>query len=480
LSLSGPTGDAGRALAVSRTRSRRAAAHLPDARAGDGRLLDAWAAPTSSRYSVPRPRRARPAARQPDPTRSDVVTLPAPLLDAVRERVLTGLSDTTADRSLAEEIAGRVVAYLRNTAETTVSVDEDGTTFVITGDIPAMWLRDSAAQLMPLLRLVAGGVGAEEDRAMLVSLLSGLLRRHWQYIEIDPYANAFNRRPDNSHWDEDATEFDNPWAWERKFELDSLSYGPDLAWRLWSATGDTSWADERFLPAARAILATVATEQRDEERSAHRFRRAGVPGQDTLSREGRGSLTAPTGLVWAGFRPSDDACELGYNTPGNHFLALALERLAVLLEQVAQAPQEAAEARSRASEIRAALAEHGTIDGPDGQRIWAYEIDGNGEHRFLDDANVPSLLPLPYLGCVAAEGPVQVATRAAVLSRQNPSYYAGLHLEAVGSPHTPKDHVWPIAKSVEGLTTADREEKLRLLHQLIRTDGGTGMMHEGV
>src|SRR5699024_3198835 len=202
-SYTGPTvvvradGDAGRALAVSRTRSRRAAAHLPDARAGDGRLLDAWAAPTSSRYSVPRPRRARPAARQPDPTRSDVVTLPAPLLDAVRERVLTGLSDTTADRSLAEEIAGRVVAYLRNTAETTVSVDEDGTTFVITGDIPAMWLRDSAAQLMPLLRLVAGGVGAEEDRAMLVSLLSGLLRRHWQYIEIDPYANAFNRRPDN-------------------------------------------------------------------------------------------------------------------------------------------------------------------------------------------------------------------------------------------------------------------------------------------
>src|SRR5699024_8468741 len=160
---------------------------------------------------------------------------------------------------------------------------------------PAMWLRDSAAQLMPLLRLVAGGVGAEEDRAMLVSLLSGLLRRHWQYIEIDPYANAFNRRPDNSHWDEDATEFDNPWAWERKFELDSLSYGPDLAWRLWSATGDTSWADERFLPAARAILATVATEQHHEERSAYRFQRAGVPAQDTLAREGRGSLTAPNG-----------------------------------------------------------------------------------------------------------------------------------------------------------------------------------------
>ncbi|HJC68283.1 MAG TPA: glycoside hydrolase family 125 protein [Candidatus Brachybacterium intestinipullorum] len=406
--------------------------------------------------------------------------LPDTLLDAVHARVLDGLADIAGEGPLAQEIARRVIAYLRNTSETTVDVEEDGTTFVITGDIPAMWLRDSAAQLTPLLRLVVAGIGADEDRAELVSLLSGLLRRHWQHLADDPYANAFNRTADSSRWDDDETEFDNPWAWERKFELDSLSYGPDLAWRLWTATGDVSWADERFLPAARAVLATVATEQDHEQRSSYFFRRAGVPAQDTLARDGRGSLTAPNGLVWAGFRPSDDACELGYNIPGNHFLALALDRLAVLLEQVAEAPEEAAEARERAGEIRAALREHGTIEGPTGERIWAYEIDGRGEHRFLDDANVPSLLALPYLGCVAAEDPLYLATRAAVLSRSNPYYYAGLYLEGVGSPHTPKDHVWPIAKAVEGLTSPDREEKLRLLEQLIRTDGGTGMMHEGV
>jgi len=174
--------------------------------------------------------------------------LPDTLLDAVQARVLEGLADLGASDALVGEIAQRVVAYLRNTSETTVSVEEDGTTFVITGDIPAMWLRDSAAQLTPLLRLVVAGVGADEDRAELVALLAGLLRRHWQYLEIDPYANAFNRAPDSSHWDADETERDNPWAWERKFELDSLSYGPDLAWRLWRATGDTSWADERFRP----------------------------------------------------------------------------------------------------------------------------------------------------------------------------------------------------------------------------------------
>src|SRR5690606_2316040 len=162
--------------------------------------------------------------------------------------------------------------------------------------------------------------------------------------------------------------------------------------------GDTSWADERFLPAVRAILSTVRAEQHHEERSAYFFRRSGVPAQDTLAREGRGSLTTPNGLVWAGFRPSDDACELGYNIPGNHFLALALERPAELLEQVADAPAEADEARERAEQIRAALVEHGTIEGPTGERVWAYEIDGRGDHRFLDDANVPSLLALPYLG----------------------------------------------------------------------------------
>ncbi|GAA1489346.1 glycoside hydrolase family 125 protein [Brachybacterium sacelli] len=405
-----------------------------------------------------------------------MVQLPPTLLDAVHERVLDGL-DAAAPR---EEIARRVVAYLRNTSETTVSVEEDGTTFVITGDIPAMWLRDSAAQLTPLLRLVVAEVGAAEDRAVLVGLLSGLLRRQWQYLVIDPYANAFNRAPDASHWDSDDTNLDTPWAWERKFELDSLSYGPDLAWRLWTATGDTSWADEKFVPAARAILETVRTEQHHEERSAYYFRRADCPAQDTLARDGKGSLTAPNGLVWAGFRPSDDACELGYNIPGNHFLALALERLGDLLEHVAGQAPEAAEARRLAGEIREALQRHGLVDGPDGSPIWAYEIDGRGNHVVLDDANVPSLLGLPYLECVDADDPVYLATRAAVLSPHNPYFYSGEHLAGIGSPHTPAGHVWPIAKNVEGLTCGDEDEKRAVLEQLIRTDGGTGMMHEGV
>src|SRR5690625_761127 len=171
---------------------------------------------------------------------------------------------------------------------------------------------------------------------------------------------------------------------KRKISHDSMSYVPDLSWLLWWATGDSSLADDQFVPAARAILATVATEQHHEERSPYVFRRSGVPAQDTLDREGRGSLTTPNGLVWAGFRPSDDAFELGYNIPGNHFLALALDRLGDLLEYVAGEGQDAAEARRLSAEILGALDRHGVIEGPDGGQVRAYEIDGRGNHELLE------------------------------------------------------------------------------------------------
>jgi meiotically up-regulated gene 157 (Mug157) protein len=386
------------------------------------------------------------------------------------------------------EVARRVVAYLTNTAETTVSVDTDGafadTTFVITGDIPAMWLRDSAAQLTPLLRLVVAGFGNDGDRAVLLGLLTGLLRRHWLLIEDDPYANAFNHTADASHWDADRTERDNPLTWERKFELDSLSYGVDLAWRLWKATGSVDWDSEHFLPAVREILRVVRIEQDHEARSAYRFERSDCPESDTLARDGRGGSVEPCGMVWAGFRPSDDRCELGYNIPGNLFLALALEHLAELLEDALTGGTDrgefAAEARAIAEEIRAGVAEHGVIDGPDGERILAYEVDARGNHLFLDDANVPSLLGLPYLGCLASDDPLYRATRRAVLSTANPYYYEGSQLSGVGSPHTPPRYVWPIAKAMEGLTNGDDAFKAEMLALMIATDGGTGMMHEGV
>lgn len=437
-----------------------------------------------------------------------MVTLPSALLRELHDRLLAALGEDVASRGIAD----RVIAYLCDTAETTVSVEHlpadlllpgipgggpspeapgsgtVATTFVITGDIPAMWLRDSAAQLAPLLRLVRAGIGSAEDRAEITALLAGLLRRQWRQIALDPYANAFNRTDDGARWDDDDTDASSPWLWERKLELDSLSWGPDLAWRLLRTTGDPSFLDAAFVVAAGRILDTVETEQDHEARSPYFFRREGCPPSDTLARHGRGGETAPCGLVWSGFRPSDDACALGFNIPGNHYLALALERLGDLLEAVPTEVDggdcalglQAERARELSADIRRALAEHGTMRTEDGIEVRAYEVDGQGDALFMDDANVPSLLALPYLGCVERTDPLTERTREAVLSPANPYYVAGSVLAGVGSPHTPPDHVWPIALSIEGLTSGDPARQRELLEQLMATDGGTGMMHEGV
>ena len=384
-----------------------------------------------------------------------------------------------------EDVAEAVVRFLDNTARTTVRCRGKGDTFVMTGDIPAMWLRDSCAQLSPLLRLVT------EDET-LGDLIGGLLATHWRMILIDPYANAFNEEANSNRWDDDEPE-PSPWVWERKFEIDSLAYPIDLAARL-LATGNTSWITADTLPALEAVLEVLETETHHEERSTYTFVRRDCQPTDTLVREGRGRLTEPCGLVWQGFRPSDDACALGYNIPGNLFMAAALRAVPALVEACAkagfsEAPGEQGEGvrrlplGERADLVREGILKgievHGITRDEGGARFW-YEVDGSGEALFMDDANVPSLLSLPYLGVIDAEDPLYLATRAAVLSTANPFYYEGSALAGVGSPHTPEGYVWPIAKSIEGLTSTHIDEKRAILELLLATTGGTGYMHEGV
>ena len=404
------------------------------------------------------------------------VELAPDLLEKVAARVREAAGD---------DVAEAVVRFLDNTARTTVRKRGANDTFVMTGDIPAMWLRDSCAQLSPLLRLVS------EDET-LGDLIGGLLATHWRMILIDPYANAFNEEPNGKRWDDDEPA-QGPWVWERKFEIDSLAYPIDLAARLLS-TGNTSWITADTLPALDAVLTVLETETAHEERSEYFFRRTDCPAQDTLVREGRGRLTTPCGLVWQGFRPSDDACTLGYNIPGNLFMASALRAVPALVEACEKAgfreePGEQGDgvrrlplsrrAEDLREEILKGVEAHGIMRDEGATRLW-YEVDGAGESLFMDDANVPSLLSLPYLGVVEADDPLYLATRAAVLSEKNPYYYEGSALAGVGSPHTPAGYVWPIAKSVEGLTSTDINEKRAILELLLTTTGGTGYMHEGV
>lgn len=362
-------------------------------------------------------------------------------------------------------------ACVLNTLETTCELLDDGTSFVITGDIPALWLRDSSAQVTPYLRWLSA------DPA-LRRLVVGLVLRQARAILLDPYANAFNLDPRGAGFPGDKTEH-HPLVWERKYEVDSLCAPLDLAWRAWKIAGVT----EVFSPALRAAAAVVLDvwerEQDHEARSTYRFERFDCPPTDTLGREGRGSPVGPTGMTWSGFRPSDDACTYGYLIPANMYAAVVLGRLAEAARAVWNDEALARRAEALEASIRRGLDAHGQVDHPTWGRVWAYEVDGLGHSLLMDDANVPSLLSLPYLGFVAPDDPMYLRTRALVLSATNPYYFEGRAARGIGSPHTPDRHIWPISLAIQGLTALDPDEVEAVLDALESTDAGTGLMHEG-
>jgi meiotically up-regulated gene 157 (Mug157) protein len=385
----------------------------------------------------------------------------------VLARATAAVRHATGDEVIAEMVR-------RSMAENLPAVAErlpDGTTFVLTGDIPAMWLRDSAAQLRPYLLLCKDDPGLQD-------VLIGVLHRQLEYVVLDPYANAFNKAANGAGHVTDETEM-SPWVWERKYEIDSLCFPLELAYRLWRITGRVDVIDQRFRAAAGAILGLWTVEQDHEARSPYRFQRHDDRASDTLVRDGRGRLTRPTGMSWSAFRPSDDATELGFNVPGNMFASVVLGYLQEIATEVLHDADLADRAKALKADIDDGIAEHGTVDHPEHGRVYAYEVDGLGESILMDDANMPSLLSIPLTGYAAADDPMYLATRKLLLSPENPYYYSGTHAAGIGSPHTPPNYIWPIALAVQGLSSTSAEERLRLLELLRDTTGGTGQMHEG-
>ena len=373
----------------------------------------------------------------------------------------------TVRSALGDQVGARVEEALTRTLTDTVTLDEDGTAFVITGDIPAMWLRDSTTQMLPYLRF-AGAC------APLADVLTGIVRRQFRLIEHDPYANAFNRTATGAHWD-DGDLCDDPLVWEQKYEVDSLAYPVQFAHRLWRATGRTDVFDER----AHRVLRTVVDQWRletDHEQSSYRFVRDSPLPTETLARDGRGTPVAVTGMTWVGFRPSDDACTYGYNVPENLHAAQALLALADIARGVYGDDRLADDADALRTTISAGVAEHGVVE-HDGERVYAYEVDGLGGVVLMDDANMPSLLSLPFDAPDVLDRDVTAATRRLVLGPTNPYWFRGSAAEGIGSPHTEPDHVWPIALCVEGITGTP-ERRRELLDVLLATDAGTGRMHE--
>ncbi len=360
----------------------------------------------------------------------------------------------------------------QDTLEKTVRVhEEDGTAFMLTGDIPAMWLRDSTNQLRPYLL-----VAKENER--VAKYIEGVFKKQCLCILSDPYANAFNEEPNGMGHQSDLTRM-APDIWERKYEIDSLCYPVQLAYLYWKNTDRTAHFNGLFLEVMQEIVKLWRVEQHHMEKSDYTFERMDCVETDTLPCQGKGNPVSYTGMTWSGFRPSDDRCLYGYLVPSNMFAAVVLGYMGEILEKFYDEKEFAAEVAALRAEILEGIEKFGTIQNEDGEDVYVYETDGNGNYCIMDDANVPSLLSMPYFYFCSKDDEKYLRTRKMMLSKANPYYYEGTAAKGIGSPHTPVDYIWHIALSIQGMTSCDDAEKEQLLDYFETTDAGTNLVHEG-
>ena len=360
-----------------------------------------------------------------------------------------------------------------NTLDTTV---QSGTfegrpdTVVVTGDIAAMWLRDSSAQVWPYLPLAAS------DRP-LRGLLEGVIRRQVRCLLIDPYANCFMAdlsAPALAGSRHDQTVMKQG-VGERKYELDSLCYPIRLAHGYWRNTGDTAPFDSAWKLAMQTVLKTMRVEQRKTGPGPYSFQRAALNPTDSLV-NAIGNPLRPVGLIASAFRPSDDACILPFLVPANLFAVTALRQLAAMANAVLHDTEMANDASDLATEVEAALREHALVQTVAGT-IWAYEVDGYGNSILMDDANAPSLLSLPYLDS-SPDAAIYARTRNYVWSEQNPWFFRGLAGEGIGGPHIGRDSIWPMSQIMYALTSNSGTEIKAMIQMLKSSAMATGFIHE--
>lgn len=323
----------------------------------------------------------------------------------------------------------------------------DGTAYIKTGDIPAEWLRDASAQARPYLFFA-------KDDPDTRSLLRAIISRMSKYLQVDPYANAFTI---------------DYRVWEQKFELDSLAYPVTLAWSYWKATGDSSVFNDDYQKALDAILATMQREQDHPRNSRYTHKE--------LS-DGKGRSTGYTGMIWTGFRPSDDACYYNFLIPSEMFAVVALGDMAEIERDVYHNVVKANEAKSLRDEVQRGIQTYGLVLVPKYGYIYAYEVDGLGHAILTDDANIPSLLSSPYLGYTLPGDRYYENTRKFLLSQDNPSFYQGQVARGIGSFHTPDHWIWPLALIVQGMTATTDTEKQDILAQILASDPGDHLLHE--
>ena len=361
-----------------------------------------------------------------------------------------------------------------NTLDTTVNhYQKNGKpyTYVITGDIDAMWLRDSSAQVFPYLSL------AREDEK-LKNLLKGVINKQIEFVLLDPYASAFY--DDNqkvSEWKNDYTEM-KPGVHERKWEVDSLCYVMRLSYHYWKTTGDASIFDEDWKNAMLLILKTFREQQRKENKGPYKFQRGNGNPLDTQFGGGYGNPTHKNGLIHSMFRPSDDATFYPYLVSSNMFAVVSLRQISEIFKTIFSSLNVDNQFIELANEVDEAIKNYAIFERKDFGKIYALEIDGFGNALFMDDANVPNLLSIPYLGYTSYHDEVYKNTRKFSLSTANPWFNEGKFAKGIGGPHVGENKIWPLGLIMQALTTDDDEEIFYCLKTLKNTHSGTGFIHE--
>lgn len=362
--------------------------------------------------------------------------------------LLGGTAPTLPSERTASDISKIYARALDDAYSRHTFIESDRTTFVVTGDIPNEWLRDSSALLMAYIPT------ARHDPYVQV-MLRGAIRRQARYILLDPYANAFT---------EDYR------VAERKFELDSPLYPLWFASLYWRATGDRSIFTAEEQRAIVRVISVLRIEQRHATRSTYRH--------PDLLLGGVGTPVAYTGLIWTGFRPSDDPAQYQYNIPDNMLAVVVLRDVTRIERDVYRNSKLAESAWGLSVQLDRAIERYGTAFVPGFGRIYAYEVDGFGHANMMDDANVPSLLSIPFFGYVPASNALYAATRRFVLSPRDPYFYVGTYARGVGSAHTPRGYVWPLALVAQALTTTDKVEIARMMQYIVSSDTGDHRLHE--
>ncbi|HZW65326.1 MAG TPA: glycoside hydrolase family 125 protein [Hanamia sp.] len=398
---------------------------------------------------------------------------------ALADRKFTSEAVEATITAVKKQIADPELAWLfencfPNTLDTTVDfemIDGKPDTYVITGDIDAMWLRDSTAQVWPYLPLM-------KNDKQLQQLIAGVINRQVKCIHLDRYANAFYKdRNKISEWKSDITEM-KPGVHERKWEIDSLCYPVRLAHQYWKDTSDTAPFDNEWEKSIELILKTFIEQQRKHGKGPYSFQRTTAWATDGVPLSGYGYPVKPVGLIGSMFRPSDDATIFPFLIPSNFFAVVSLRNAAEMVNSISKNKQLAEKCNALANEVDNALKKYAVINSPQAGKIYAYEINGFGSFNLMDDANIPSLLSLPYLNAVSENDMLYRNTRKFVLSENNPFFFKGTAGEGIGGPHAGMDMIWPMSIIMRGLTSNNESEVKQCMKMLIKSNAGTGFMHE--